>query len=165
MQPPILARVGGPGARESESNLSESIAIPDSPPQASGASARDRGGRRRPSLVSLFYLLSLARAIWRGLDRALCDECGICGLVGRATIFVGDGVGSIPTCGALEVWQWTFGSRTVWLVNKSAGQPQFSGIFQALNNPIVCEPSLVRVFLGTPPGIHPIAIFVISLPS
>ncbi len=34
-------------------------------------------------------------------------------------------MGSIPTCGALEVWQWTFGSRTVWLVNKSAGQPQF----------------------------------------
>jgi hypothetical protein len=28
-------------------------------------------------------------------------------------------------CGALEVWQWIFGSRTVWLVNKSAGQPQF----------------------------------------
>jgi hypothetical protein len=26
---------------------------------------------------------------------------------------------------ALEAWQWTFGSRTVWLVNKSAGQPQF----------------------------------------
>jgi hypothetical protein len=35
-------------------------------------------------------------------------------------------VGSIPTSGALEVWQWTFGCRTVWLVNKSAGQPQFS---------------------------------------
>jgi hypothetical protein len=35
-------------------------------------------------------------------------------------------VGSIPTCGALEVWQWTFGSRTIWLVNKSAGQPQFT---------------------------------------
>ncbi len=34
-------------------------------------------------------------------------------------------MGSIPTCGSLEVWQWTFGSRTVWLVNKSAGQPQF----------------------------------------
>ncbi len=30
-------------------------------------------------------------------------------------------------CCALEVWQWTFGSRarTVWLLNKSAGQPQF----------------------------------------
>ncbi len=50
---------------------------------------------------------------------------GICGLVGRATTFVGGDVGSIPTCGALEVWQWTFGSRTVWLVNKSAGQLQF----------------------------------------
>ncbi len=34
-------------------------------------------------------------------------------------------MGSIPTCGALEVRQWTFGSTTVWLVNKSAGQPQF----------------------------------------
>jgi hypothetical protein len=34
----------------------------------------------------------------------------ICGLVGRATTFVGVDVGSIPTCGALEVWQWTFGS-------------------------------------------------------
>ncbi len=34
-------------------------------------------------------------------------------------------MGSIPTCGALEVWQWTSGSRTVWLVEKSAGQPQF----------------------------------------
>ncbi len=29
----------------------------------------------------------------------------ICGLVGRATTYVGDDVGSIPTCGALEVWQ------------------------------------------------------------
>jgi hypothetical protein len=47
------------------------------------------------------------------------------GLVGRATTFVGGDVGSIPTCGALEVWQWTFGSRTGWMVNKSAGQPQF----------------------------------------
>ncbi len=46
---------------------------------------------------------------------------GICGLVGRATTCVGVDVGSIPTCSALEVWQWTFGSRTVWLVNKSAG--------------------------------------------
>ena len=44
----------------------------------------------------------------------------------RATTFVGGDVGSIPTCCALEVWQWTFGSRTVWLVNKSAGQLQFS---------------------------------------
>ncbi len=33
-------------------------------------------------------------------------------------------MGSIPTGGALEVWPWTFGSRTAWLVNKSAGQPQ-----------------------------------------
>ena len=48
-----------------------------------------------------------------------------CGLVGRATTFVGGDVGSIPTGGALEVWPWTFGSRTAWLVNKSAGQPQF----------------------------------------
>ncbi len=49
---------------------------------------------------------------------------------GRATTSVGCDVGSIPTCGALEVWQWTFGSRTVWLVNKSAGLPQF--IFDTL---------------------------------
>ncbi len=48
----------------------------------------------------------------------------ICGLVGRATTFVGSDVGWIPTCCAFEVWQWTFGSRTVWLVNRSAGQPQ-----------------------------------------
>ncbi len=34
-------------------------------------------------------------------------------------------MGSIPTGGALAVWPWTFGSRTAWLVNKSAGQPQF----------------------------------------
>ncbi len=47
---------------------------------------------------------------------------------GRATTFVSGDVGSIPTCGALEVWQWTFGSRTVWLVNKSAGQPQFYAV-------------------------------------
>ncbi len=49
---------------------------------------------------------------------------GICGLVGRATAGVRGDVGSTPTCGALEVWSWTFGFRTVWLVNKSAGQPQ-----------------------------------------
>jgi hypothetical protein len=35
---------------------------------------------------------------------------GVCGLVGRVTTFVGDEVGSIPTCCTLEVWQWTFGS-------------------------------------------------------
>ena len=35
-------------------------------------------------------------------------------------------MGSIPTGGALEVWPWTLGSRTAWLVNKSAGQPQFN---------------------------------------
>ncbi len=68
-------------------------------------------------------------------------KLGICGLVGRATTvtvtFVGGdaGVGSIPTCGALEpeVWQpeWTFGSRTVWLVNRSAGQPQFYDVVHA----------------------------------
>ncbi len=32
----------------------------------------------------------------------------------------GEGIG-----GALEVWPWTFGSRTAWLVKKTAGQPQF----------------------------------------
>ncbi len=47
---------------------------------------------------------------------------GICGLVGRASAYVGGDVGSIPTGGALEVWPWTFGFRTVWLVNKSASQ-------------------------------------------
>jgi hypothetical protein len=45
--------------------------------------------------------------------------------VGRAITFVWSDVGSIPTCGALEVWQWTVGSRTVWLVNNSGGQAQF----------------------------------------
>ncbi len=49
----------------------------------------------------------------------------ICGLVGRATTFVGGDVGLIPTCCALEVWQWIFGSITVCLGNNSAGQPQF----------------------------------------
>jgi hypothetical protein len=34
-------------------------------------------------------------------------------------------VGSIPTGGALEVWPWTFGFRTAWLINKSAGPPPF----------------------------------------
>jgi hypothetical protein len=50
----------------------------------------------------------------------------ICGSVGRATTFVEGDVGSIPTGGALEVWPSgpKFGSRTDWLVNKSAGQPQ-----------------------------------------
>ena len=56
----------------------------------------------------------------------------ICGLVGRATTFVGDDVGSIATCGALEMWPWTFGSRTVWLVNKSARQPQFLVVYHEL---------------------------------
>ena len=37
-------------------------------------------------------------------------------------------MGSIPTCSALEVRQWTFSFRTVWLVNKSARQPQFRHI-------------------------------------
>ncbi len=50
---------------------------------------------------------------------------GICDLFGKATAFVGGDVGLIPICGALEVWQWTFGSRTVWLVNKSADYSQF----------------------------------------
>ncbi len=27
--------------------------------------------------------------------------------------------------GALEVWPWTFGFRTAWLINKSAGPPHF----------------------------------------
>jgi hypothetical protein len=26
-------------------------------------------------------------------------------------------------------WWWTFGSRTVWFVNKSAGQPQFNHVY------------------------------------
>ncbi len=56
---------------------------------------------------------------------------GICGLFGKATTFVGGDVGSIPACCALEVWQWTFGSRTVWLVNNSAGQPQFPSVAQS----------------------------------
>ncbi len=34
--------------------------------------------------------------------------------------------GSIPTGGALEVWPWTFGFRTAWLINKSAGPPPFT---------------------------------------
>jgi hypothetical protein len=47
----------------------------------------------------------------------------IYGVVGRATACVCVDVGSIPCCGALKVWQWTLGSKTAWLVNKSAGQP------------------------------------------
>jgi hypothetical protein len=54
------------------------------------------------------------------------DSGGRCGLVGRATTFVGGDVGSIPTCGALEVRQWTFGSGTVWLVKAhQLGNPSF----------------------------------------
>ncbi len=34
--------------------------------------------------------------------------------------------GSIPTGGALEVWPWTFGFRTAWLINKSAGPPPYN---------------------------------------
>jgi hypothetical protein len=43
----------------------------------------------------------------------------ICGVVGRATACVCGDAGSIPTGGALKVWQW---ANTAWLVNKSAGQ-------------------------------------------
>jgi hypothetical protein len=49
----------------------------------------------------------------------------ICGVVGRASTFVCGDVGSIPTCGTLEVWPWTFGSRTMWLANKSVEIPSF----------------------------------------
>ncbi len=50
---------------------------------------------------------------------------GICGLVGNATTFVGGDVGpdSFPTCSALVGWQWTFGSRTAWLVENQLGKP------------------------------------------
>jgi hypothetical protein len=66
----------------------------------------------------------LKALLWH--HNAVLKASGICGLVGKATTYVGGDVGSIPTCGALEVWRWTFGSRIVWLVNKSAGQPQFT---------------------------------------
>ncbi len=59
------------------------------------------------------------------IRQGILINIGICGLVGRATTFAGSDADSIPTFGALEVWQWTFGSRTVWLVNISAGHPQF----------------------------------------
>ncbi len=36
-----------------------------------------------------------------------------------------DDVGSIPTGGSLEVWPWTFGFRTAWLVKKPAELPHF----------------------------------------
>ncbi len=45
--------------------------------------------------------------------------------------YVGVDVGLIPTSSALEVWLRTFWFRTVWLVNKSAGQPQFLKILGA----------------------------------
>jgi hypothetical protein len=54
---------------------------------------------------------------------------GICGVVGRATACVCGDAGSIPTGGALEVWPWTLGSKTAWLVNKSAGRPPFKEKF------------------------------------
>jgi hypothetical protein len=75
----------------------------------------------------------------------LSDIVGICGLVGIATTFVGCDVGSIPTCGALEVWQWTFGSslRTVRLVNKSAGQPQFLDVVSVMGIVIACTKASV----------------------
>ncbi len=53
---------------------------------------------------------------------------GICGVVGRVTACVCGNAGSIPTGGALKVWQWTLGSKTAGLVNKSAGQPPFISI-------------------------------------
>jgi hypothetical protein len=49
---------------------------------------------------------------------------GIVGSVGTATTFIGGDVGLIPTLCTIEVWQWTFRSRTVWLVKKSNGQDQ-----------------------------------------
>jgi hypothetical protein len=60
-----------------------------------------------------------------GTERKLEPECVICGVVGRATACDCGVVGSIPTGGALEVWPWTFGFRTAWLINKSAGLPPF----------------------------------------
>ena len=50
----------------------------------------------------------------------------LCGVVGRATAFIGGAVVSIPKGSALKLRQWTFGSSTAWLVSsKSAGQPPF----------------------------------------
>ncbi len=37
---------------------------------------------------------------------------------------------SILTGSALEVWLWTSGSKTAWLVNKSAGQSPFIGVLR-----------------------------------
>jgi hypothetical protein len=56
----------------------------------------------------------------------------ICGGMGRATAFraISSDLGLIPTCGALEVWPWNFGSRTAWLLNKPARQPQFTSMYQ-----------------------------------
>ena len=50
-------------------------------------------------------------------------QVGICGRDGRATASVrGDG-GSIPTCGALEVWPCDFGPKHFgWLINQ-LGEP------------------------------------------
>ncbi len=42
----------------------------------------------------------------------------------------------MPTCCALEVWQRTFRSRTFWLVDKSAGQPQLTGTAAARTRPL-----------------------------
>jgi hypothetical protein len=52
---------------------------------------------------------------------ACISRYGICGLVGRAKPSSGvTWVQSLPAAPSIEVWQWTFGSRTVWLFNKSA---------------------------------------------
>ncbi len=56
---------------------------------------------------------------------ALLLLLGICGVAGKATACDCGVAGSIPTGGALEVWPWTFGFRTAWLINESAGRPPF----------------------------------------
>ena len=45
---------------------------------------------------------------------------GICCIVGQSLSCL------IPAGSACQVWPWTFGSRTAFLVNKSAVQPSFT---------------------------------------
>ncbi len=86
-----------------------------------------RNGHRIPAELVWTWLIAVYAHFMAVYDSMAILWPGICSLVGRATTFVRSDrdVGPIPTCGALEVWQWTLWSRTGWLVNKSAGQPQF----------------------------------------
>ena len=92
---------------------------------------------------TLLGLLSKLKVVT--LHIPLHTQYRICGLVGRASAFFGDDVGSTPTCCALVVWLWTFGSRTAWLVNKSAGQAPVLGAW-------LSQPGQISLLTGIETG-------------